>query len=77
VQDPIAGIIVLGLSVWAAMNNMTNGEASTSKVVYQNGKTNNSDQLNTATNSKFFTPHQIPVQNLPRLSMWKVVGELY
>jgi ubiquitin carboxyl-terminal hydrolase 36/42 len=52
----------------SSTNNITNG---TSKNIYQNGKLNNYEQLsNTITsNSKFFTPRQIPVQNLPRQSM--------
>ena len=59
-------------------NNMTNGSSSspttntsppstTSKIVYQNGKLNNSEQ--STTNVTFFTPRQVPVQNLPKQSM--------
>jgi len=63
-------------------NNMTNGSSSssstitatnitptTSKLVYQNGKLNNSEQQSTTTNATFFTPRQVPVQNLPKQSM--------
>ncbi|CAF2521136.1 unnamed protein product [Rotaria sp. Silwood2] len=39
---------------------------STSKIVYQNGKLNNSEQQTTTNNNTFFTPRQIPVQNLSK-----------
>jgi ubiquitin carboxyl-terminal hydrolase 36/42 len=49
-------------------SSLSNG---TNKIVYQNGKLNHHEQQSIAItmNSKFFTPHQIPVQNLPRPSM--------
>jgi ubiquitin C-terminal hydrolase len=57
-------------------NNTTNGSSTTnttpttSKLVYQNGKLNNSEhQSTTTTNATFFTPRQVPVQNLPKQSM--------
>jgi ubiquitin carboxyl-terminal hydrolase 36/42 len=57
----------------------TNGSSSTttmtnnitpmpSKLVYQNGKLSNSEQQPT-TNTTFFTPRQVPVQNLSKPSM--------
>ncbi|CAF1472222.1 unnamed protein product [Adineta steineri] len=54
--------------------NITNGINSTNKIPYQNGKLNNKSEqqsstittTTTTTNSKFFTPRQIPAQNLPR-----------
>ena len=55
----------------------TNGSSSTttttttapitSKLVYQNGKLSNSEQQ--STNATFFTPRQVPVQNLSKPSM--------
>jgi ubiquitin carboxyl-terminal hydrolase 36/42 len=66
----------------SSLNNMTNGSSSssstitatnttsiTSKLVYQNGKLNNSEQQSTTTNATFFTPRQVPVQSLPKQSM--------
>jgi ubiquitin carboxyl-terminal hydrolase 36/42 len=59
-------------------NNTTNGSSTTttnapatttSKLVYQNGKLNNSEQQPTTTNATFFTPRQVPVQNLVKQSM--------
>jgi ubiquitin carboxyl-terminal hydrolase 36/42 len=52
----------------SSSTNITNG---TSKIIYQNGILNNGEHHSTSgiTNFKFFTPRQIPVQNLPRQSM--------
>ncbi|CAF2403652.1 unnamed protein product [Rotaria sp. Silwood2] len=53
-------------------NNLINGTTTTiitkNKNVYQNGKLNSSEQQSNTitTNSKFFTPRQIPIQNHPR-----------
>ncbi|CAF4795442.1 unnamed protein product [Rotaria sp. Silwood1] len=44
----------------------TTTTAITSKIVYQNGKLNNSEQQSTTNNNTFFTPRQIPVQNLSK-----------
>jgi ubiquitin carboxyl-terminal hydrolase 36/42 len=49
---------------------MTNNTTPiTSKLVYQNGKLSNSEQQPITTNATFFTPRQVPVQNLSKQSM--------
>jgi uncharacterized C2H2 Zn-finger protein len=56
-----------------ATNGSTTAEMSPiptpSKLVYQNGKLNNSEQQSTTTSATLFTPRQVPVHNLTKQSM--------
>lgn len=54
-------------NITTALN--TPSATTTSKLVYQNGKLNNSEQPSTTNSGTFFTPRQVPIQNLSKQSM--------